>query len=181
VTHENLETLKYLLSMFALCVIVCGFATLIVNAWIRSNENKRARQQRGFVLLLELLVVVAITAILLSMSVIPVMRIRAVEQTTQAKQRLIQVLNASVVVSLCAIPANSCSSAAVQGLIPPAGTMVIQGFRHQMVQVDANIWQLTATPLAVGFTGTTGLYISNSDGILRCNINGTATAASAPC
>lgn len=137
-------------------------------------------KQAGFAILLELVFALAILSVMLSMAVVPIMKLRATQNTQDAKARLRQVSNAAATVAMCNIPANACSSAAVAALVPTPGSIVSQGFTYQFTQVDANTWQMTATPVALGFTGVMGIYI-DSTSVMRCNPAGAATASSGTC
>ena len=143
---------------------------------------RNKKNQRGMgVLLLEVVIAMSLSVVLMSMTVVPFVRLRASQQTEMAKNRLRQVQTSAQLVALCSIPQSSCSAAAVAGLVPPPGTITTSGHVYTFIQIDANTWSLEAHPQALGATGVAGLYISNSDGILRCNYAGTATATSGPC
>ena len=139
-------------------------------------KRKLTSQSGVGVLLLELLIVMAITAIILAASSASVIRIRAIQNQTDAKTRLRQVAQAQTTVAYCAIPANLCSAAPLAAIVPPPGVALQSGYQFAFVQVDSVSWTFTATPISAGFTGSENYFVDQTS-IIRCGTD----AGAAPC
>jgi type II secretory pathway pseudopilin PulG len=139
--------------------------------------KRKLNSQSGVgVLLLELLIVMAITAIILAASSASVLRIRAIQNQTDAKIRIRQVAQAQTAVAFCAIPANMCSAAPLAAILPPPGEVLQSGYRFTFVRVDPVSWTFTATPISAGFTGADNYFVDQTS-IIRCGMD----ASAAPC
>lgn len=141
------------------------------------NVKRKLNSQSGVgVLLIELLIVMAIAGVLLASSSASVLRIRAIQNQTDAKIRLRQVAQAKTAVAYCAIPANMCSAAPLAATLPAPGVLLQSGYQYTFVQVDAVSWTFTAAPISEGFTGADTYFVDQTS-IIRCGMN----AGAPPC
>lgn len=127
-------------------------------------KNKR---ERGFGLLLELLIAMAITTILLAGSTALVYRVRAVQNQTDAQTRLRQVAQAEAAIAICDQTAGCSPSVGLTAIIPPDGSVIRQSGYTFTFNWNHGYWTYTAVPTAQGFSGTGTFYIDFT-GVCRC-------------
>lgn len=142
-------------------------------------KNKR---ERGFGLLLELLIAMAITTILLAGSTALVYRVRAVQNQTDAQTRLRQVAQAEATIAICAQTAGCAPSVGLTAIIPADGSAIQQSGYTFIFNWNHGYWTYTAVPTTQGFSGTGTLYIDFT-GVCRCmpDNNPSASSASPAC
>lgn len=137
----------------------------------------RTNNERGSVLLLELLIVIAITAVLLAASAPNALQMMYGAQFQNAKSQVTRVLAAQAALSICTAQQTNCGNVGL--LVPQNGTLQMQGFNFTFVQ-NGNAWSYTAAPIDA--TAPMSVYADQS-GVLRCSAdpNNRANAASQPC
>ncbi len=133
----------------------------------------KKKSQAGYVLLIELLVSMAIMMTILGMTTVSIVKIRAAQNTTDARTRLRQVANAISAEVTCNQTPGCTASGALAAQIPVFGTIQQQGFAYTMTDLGGGNWSFTASPISQGFTGSQSFYISG-DMILRCGTEATA-------
>lgn len=127
----------------------------------------RNKSERGFGLLLELLIAMAITTILLAGSTALVYRVRAAQNQTDAQTRLRQVAQAEAAIAICAQTIGCVPSAGVTAIIPPDGSSISQSGYVFQYSANGGLWVMTAVPVTQAFSGQATYWI-NYTGILRC-------------
>ena len=127
-------------------------------------KNKR---ERGFGLLLELLMAMAITTILLAGSTALVYRVRAVQNQADAQTRLRQIAQAEAALAICAQTAGCIPSVGVTAIIPADESVIQQSGYTFTFNWNHGSWTYTAVPSAQGFSGTGTFYIDFT-GVCRC-------------
>jgi len=140
-------------------------------------RKSRRHHQKGFAVLLEVVLAMGLLMVLMAGATVNLVRIRAYENEQIAKTRLRQVAQAVFSVNYCAIPANACNAAALAATLPAPGSVVQQfGYRYTMTVNPDGAWNFIAIPIAQGFTGQNSYFISG-DTILRCGTD----AGAPPC
>lgn len=140
----------------------------------------KRKNQRGFALLLELILAMAVTGVMLTSATVAVVANIRTRNATTAKTRLRQVAGANNALAICAATSGCVPSHALQAMIPAAGTITTEGHVYVYVIVDGmGDWTYSATPLQSGFTGNESLFISNA-GTMRCAFGGMNATASSP-
>ena len=129
--------------------------------------SMKSKNERGFGLLLELLIAMAITTILLAGSTALVYRVRAAQNQTDAQTRLRQIAQAEAAIAICAQTAGCIPSVALTAIIPPDGSVILQSGYTFSFNWNHGYWTYTAVPTAQGFSGTGTLYIDYT-GVCRC-------------
>jgi hypothetical protein len=127
-------------------------------------KNKR---ERGFGLLLELLISMAITTILLAGSTVLVYRVRAAQNQVDAQARLRQTAQAEAAIAICAQTAGCIPSVGLTAIIPVDGSVIQQSGYSFIFNWNHGYWTYTAVPTAQGFSGTGTFYIDFT-GVCRC-------------
>src|SRR5260370_42166806 len=107
-----------------------GFSMHIVEVdqkrLIRAVPSQLRKAQAGFALLLELVIAMAILAVLLAGSAVSVVRLKAVQNQQDARTRLRDVAQAVFTTKFCAISANGCNAAPLQATLPAPGSVIQQ-------------------------------------------------------
>ena len=127
----------------------------------------KSKTERGFGLLLELLIAMAITIILLAGSTALVYRVRAAQNQTDAQTRLRQVAQAEAAIAICAQTAGCTPSVGLTAIIPPDGSVIRQSGYTFTFTWNTGYWTYTAVPTSQGFSGTGTFYIDFT-GVCRC-------------
>lgn len=142
----------------------------------------KSKTERGFGLLLELLIAMAITTILLAGSTALVYRIRAAQNQADAQTRLRQVAQAEAAIAICAQTAGCTPSVALTAIIPSDGSVIQQSGYTFAFNWNNGYWAYTAVPTAQGFSGTGTFYIDFT-AVCRCmpDNNPSAGATSPTC
>jgi type II secretory pathway pseudopilin PulG len=139
-------------------------------------KHKRNRQA-GFAILLELLVAGLVSTTLLCMATVNVVQVRASQNQTDAKTRLRTVAQAQTAIALCHAQVGCVPSVGIIHAVPPVGTILQEGYSYTMTtDPTSGEWWLTASPVAVGFSGTQTYFIDDT-GVLRCGLS----SISPPC
>jgi type II secretory pathway pseudopilin PulG len=137
-------------------------------------RTKRTNQ-KGFALLIELLIVMAVTATLVTMAGVSFVQIRAAENQTQAVLRLRQVATAQAALAICNATPGCIPSVGLSNVVPPAGPIRQSSFIFDF-ETNGGFWFMTATPVSA-FGGTRAYFVDYT-GIVRFNESGPATATS---
>ena len=127
----------------------------------------KSKRERGFGLLLELLIAMAITTILLAGSTSLVYRVRAAQNQTEAQTRLRQVSQAEAAIAICAQTAGCTPSVGLAAIIPPDGSAIQQSGYLFTFNWNGGYWTFAAAPIVQGFSGTETFYIDYT-GVCRC-------------
>ena len=138
----------------------------------RATDQRAERQgERGFAILLELLVTCAVVLILLTFAIPNLVVIRAASNQANARAQILQVARANAALALCAasVPALPCSG--VANLVPAAGTIIQQGYSFTYTAG----WTYTATPTQLNISGIQSYFV-DATGVVRCGVNGSAPA-----
>ena len=133
---------------------------------MRNDRNPEA----GFGILLELLVAMAISAILLAGSTVAIYRVRGAQNQVDAQQRLRQVAQAEATLAICAQTSGCVPSVALTGIIPPDGSSIPQSGYVFHYSNNFGSWIMTAVPVNQTFSGQATYWIDYT-GILRCMPN----------
>jgi type II secretory pathway pseudopilin PulG len=145
----------------------------------RLGRKMKRRRQAGIGLLIELLIAATVSSILLAMSSPYIVGLQRVANQQAAHQRVQQVSQAKVQLAICAMTTGCTPNAAVLALIPPVGSLQMNGYLFSYGDSGGASWQMTAQPTS-SFTGVYSYYIT-SDGILRCVQNAPAGPSSPAC
>ena len=137
------------------------------------------RKQHGSILLIELLFAMLITTTLMAMATVSFVKLRAAQNTVDAKTRLRQVANAVAAEVTCNQTSGCVVPTALTNQIPAYGVIQQSGYTYTMTDLGGGNWDYVAAPTSQGFTGATSFYISG-DIVLRCAV-GTVSAASPSC
>lgn len=135
----------------------------------------KSKTERGFGLLLELLIAMAITTILLAGSTVLAYRVQAVHNQTDAQIKLRQVAQAEAAIAICAQTAGCTPSVGLTAIIPPDGSVIRQSGYTFTFNMNGGYWTYTAVPTSQGFSGTVTFYIDFT-GVCRCLPDGNPTA-----
>ena len=127
----------------------------------------KKKTERGFGLLLELLIAMAITTILLAGSTALAYRVRAVHNQTDAQIKLRQVAQAEATIAICAQTAGCTPSVGLTAIVPADGSVIRQSGYTFTFNWNAGYWTYTAIPTSQGFSGTGTFYIDFT-GVCRC-------------
>ena len=127
----------------------------------------KSKTERGFGLLLELLIAMAITTILLASSTALVYRVRAAQNQTDAQTRLRQLAQAEAAIAICAQTAGCTANVGLTAIIPPDGSVIQQSGYKFTFTWNNGYWTYTAVPTSQGFSGTGTFYIDFT-GVCRC-------------
>ena len=127
----------------------------------------KSKKERGFGLLLELLIAMAITTILLAGSTVLAYRVRAVQNQTDAQTRLRQVAQAEAAIAICAQTAGCTPSVGLTAIIPSDGSVIQQSGYTFIFNWNNGYWAYSAVPITQGFSGTETFYIDFT-GVCRC-------------
>ena len=147
--------------------------TLLAIVITQTNETyfcgagMRNRNERGFGLLLELLIAMAITTILLASSTALIYRVRAVQNQTDAQTRLRQIAEAEAAIAICAQTAGCTPNIGLTAIIPPDGSAIQQSGYTFTFKWNGGYWTYTAVPIVQGFSGIGTFYIDYT-GVCRC-------------
>jgi type II secretory pathway component PulJ len=125
------------------------------------------RSEKGFGILLELLVAMAISTILLAGSTVAIYRVQAAQNQIAAQQRLRQVAQAQAVLAICAQTSGCVPSIGLAAIIPPDGSSIAQSGYLFQYSNNSGLWFMTAVPVSQSFSGQ-ATYWTNYTGILRC-------------
>jgi hypothetical protein len=126
-----------------------------------------SKKERGFGLLLELMIAMAITTILLAGSTALVYRLRAVQNQVDAQTRLRQLAQAEAAIAICAQTMGCTPGVGLTAIIPPDGSVIEQSGYTFAFNWNHGYWSYTAVPTVQGFSGTSTLYIDYT-GVSRC-------------
>lgn len=129
--------------------------------------KKAITPESGFGLLVELLVAMAISAILLAGSTAMVFRVRATQNQVDAQTRLRQVAQAEAAISICAQTTECTPSVGLTSIIPANGSAIPQSGYIFAFNWNGGNWTYTAIPIAQGFSGIGTFYVDVT-GIIRC-------------
>jgi uncharacterized membrane protein YjgN (DUF898 family) len=135
-------------------------------------QNKK--NQRGSAILIELLIALCITMTFMAMSTVSVVKIRAAQNTSQARMRLIQVADSVSAANICNQTQECAVSPALIAQIPAYGLIQQSGYAYSMTDLGGGNFSYVATPISP-MTGSTSFYISG-DMILRCGTTATSPA-----
>ena len=127
----------------------------------------KSKRERGFGLLLELLIAMAITTVLLAGSTALVYRVRAVQNQADAQTRLRQIAQAEAAIAICAQTAGCVPGVGLTAIIPADGSVIQQSGYTFTFNWNQGSWTYTAVPTAQGFSGTGTFYIDYT-GVCRC-------------
>lgn len=108
----------------------------------------KSKKERGFGLLLELLIAMAITTILLAGSTALVYRVRAVQNQADAQMRLRQIAQAEATIAICAQTVGCIPSVGLTAIIPPDGSVIQQSGYTFTFNWNHGYWTYTAVPAA---------------------------------
>lgn len=125
------------------------------------------KPEAGFGILLELLVAMAISAILLAGSTVAIFRVRGTQNQVDAQQRLRQVAQAQAALAICAQTSGCVPSVALAAIIPPDGSNIPQSGYVFHYSNNFGSWIMTAVPVSQTFSGQ-ATYWMDYTGILRC-------------
>lgn len=114
----------------------------IVKVW-RPKTN-----QKGFALLLELMVCLLVLSVVFAMAAPNIQTMRRFAVSQAAKERVLQVRNAEITLVTCA--ATNCNLGLVSALIPPVGSQIAASYIYTFSQPTASTWSYTATPMDPG-------------------------------
>ena len=127
----------------------------------------KSKDERGFGLLIELLIAMAITTILLAGSTVLVSRVQAAQNQADAQTKLRQIAQAEAAIAICAQTAGCAPSVGLTAIIPPDGSVIKQSGYAFTFSWNNGYWTYTAVPTVQGFSGTRTFYIDYT-GISRC-------------
>lgn len=130
----------------------------------------KTKKERGFGLLLELLIAMAITTILLAGSTALVYRVKATQNQADAQTRLRQIAFAESTIAICAQTPGCTPGVGVTAIIPADGSVIQQSGYTFIFNWNHGYWTYTAVPTVQGFSGTGTFYIDLT-GICRCMPN----------
>jgi len=125
------------------------------------------KSEKGFGILLELLVAMAISTILLAGSTVAIYRVQAAQNQIAAQQRLRQVAQAQAVLAICAQTSGCVPSIGLAAIIPPDGSSIAQSGYLFQYSNNSGLWFMTAVPVSQSFSGQ-ATYWTNYTGMLRC-------------
>ena len=125
------------------------------------------KSEKGFGILLELLVAMAISTILLAGSTVAIFRVQAAQNQIAAQQRLRQVAQAQAALAICAQTSGCVPSIGLAAIIPPDGSSIAQSGYLFQYSNNSGLWFMTAVPVSQSFSGQATYWI-NYTGILRC-------------
>ena len=139
------------------------------------------KKQRGFAMLLEMLISLIVMLTILAMALPNPARMRAAQNQVAARKRVEAITQAQIDIGLCASSqnCNPNTTTAAQNLIPVSGsTFQMSGYSFVFVQ-NGNQWTYTANPIS----NQTGVYsyFSSQDGVVRCVPNAVANVSTSPC
>jgi type II secretory pathway pseudopilin PulG len=132
--------------------------------------KKAITPESGFGLLLELVVAMAITAILLAGSTAIVFRVRAVQNQVDAQMRLRQVAQAEAAIAICAQTPQCTPSIGLTAIVPADGSVIQQSGYAFAFHWNSGYWTYTAVPTSQNFSGVATFY-ADVTGIIRCMPN----------
>jgi hypothetical protein len=135
--------------------------------------------ESGMILLVEILISTVLFMILAAMSTPYVIGLQRVSNQVSAHRKISAVAAAENTVALCSIPANNCSAAPVQAVIPANGSLNTEGYTYTMTNAGTSNWTFTASPVNNG-TGIYNYFVDASL-VVRCAQNAPATATSPAC
>jgi hypothetical protein len=127
----------------------------------------KRRDERGFGLLIELLMAMAITTILLAGSTVLAYRVKAAQNQTDAQTRLRQIAQAEAAIAICAHTVGCVPGVGLTAIIPSDGSVIQQSGYSFTFNWNGGFWTYTAIPNAQGFSGTTTFYMDYT-GVCRC-------------
>jgi type II secretory pathway pseudopilin PulG len=134
----------------------------------------RTRKQKGFALLLEMMIVCLVFLILAAVSAPSFVQMQQIQAQQQAKQRVQLVAQTESELALCGITPN-CNPAPVLPLIPAQQIMQIGQYNFYF-NVNGSTWTYSAIPVNNQWVS----YYEDQTDILRCS-TGAASGASPVC
>lgn len=105
----------------------------------------KRKNEQGWALLIELMIVALVSTILMSGAVVSYQRLQYVQQEQAARQQLRNVAQAESMIALCAMQSGCAPSVGVANLVPTVPTMNWLGYTFTFT--NAACFQYTATPL----------------------------------
>ena len=134
------------------------------------------RRDRGFSLL-EMLIVLAISAILLAIIAPNPSRILAALNTKQAREDVTRIAQATSALTICTATNNAACAASVSPLVPPNASVTVDGYTYVMAGWPTAAWTYRAT--AVAPNGIS--FYTDQTAIVRCQVGGPAGPVSPQC
>jgi type IV pilus assembly protein PilE len=135
----------------------------------------RRKNQSGFVLLLEMMLVCLILLTLAAIATPSFVQMQRSQTQQAARKRVEQVAWVESTIALCALNPG-CNSSAIVPLLPQQPSMQVGGYQFDFAVSGSN-WTYTATPRV---NRGTFAYFVDTSGVLRCDVL-TATLASPIC
>jgi type II secretory pathway pseudopilin PulG len=124
------------------------------------------RNQRGFALLIELLIVCIVSTTLMAMAVPAFLAFKRSQNQQLAEQQIRTVAQAQAAIAICQGTAGCSPSVGLTSLVPVDGILNMFGYTLQMQHVGAT-WIYTAQPIVANSTGYYAFYVDTS-GQVRC-------------
>lgn len=135
----------------------------------------RHKNQGGFALLLEMMLVCLILLILAAIAVPSFAQMQRSQNQQAARKRVEQVAWVESTIALCSLNPG-CNSSAILPLLPQQPSMQVGGYQFNFA-VSGSTWTYTASPQP---NRGTFAYFVDTSGVLRCDVL-TATVASPIC
>ena len=154
--------------------VPCVLLSCVIASWSKARakrnvgeRNMRNKRERGFGLLLELLIAMAISTVLLAGSTALIYRVRAVQNQMDAQTKLRQISQAEAAIAICAQTPGCTPSVGVTAIIPADGSVIQQSGYTFTFRLNGGYWTYTAVPKTQGFSGVETFYIDYT-GVCRC-------------
>lgn len=134
----------------------------------KKREVRHDASEKGFALLLELLIVCIVSSVLFAMAVVPFMKLRASEDMHSAETQVRLIGNTQANLALCSVTPSCIPSMAVQNIanapsLVPGGVMQIGTYTYTWNSINGN-WNYTA----MSNQGMSNFYVDGSN-VVRCN------------
>jgi type II secretory pathway pseudopilin PulG len=133
--------------------------------------------QRGAVLLAELIIVTLITCMLATAMVGNMMTFRISQNQSMAESQVRMVGRAQALIALCSMQTGCVANVGVTSQVPAAGSVTMSGYTFTFVS-GAN-WTYVAKPTASSYSGLYSFYVDQSNTV-RCLV-GNPVATSPVC
>lgn len=137
----------------------------------------KKKNERGFALILELMLVCLITTILMAMALPAYQRVLAIQEEQAARSYMRTIAWAESTISLCNLQPGCSVPVGVSSLVPTLPTVTQYGYSFNYV--SGACWQISATPMNSAMLQRN--YFMSCDGLLHAQSYGTGIAtASSP-
>jgi type II secretory pathway pseudopilin PulG len=125
------------------------------------------RNQKGFALLLEMLIVCIVMAVLAAIAVPNLVQVRASFNQQAARERVETVSRAQSASALCTATPACTVSIGVNALIPAPGVLTQRGYLFTYTVNPDGTWSYIAAPVSPGVTGHE-TYAVDQTGTITC-------------